>query len=218
MVIGTSHLMRPTHGSISVLYRVALATALLYATWIGMLATHELGHCLHAWLSGGRVIQVSLAPLGFSQTIVHPNPRELLVVWGGPIWGALLPLIACGIARLLPLPGTPGRGLGRGANGAWTRATGHSPPRASSPSPQPSPRTQTRGEGVMRFFAGFCLIANGAYIGVGWIWHAGDAGDLLRLGTPRGVMVAFGAACVVAGLAMWHHTSWLTTRTAATRR
>ena len=28
--------------------RVAVAVAVVYATWVGMLATHELGHCLHA--------------------------------------------------------------------------------------------------------------------------------------------------------------------------
>ena len=53
-------------------------------------------------------------------------------------------------------------------------------------------------------FAGWCLIANGAYIGVGWIYHAGDAGDLLRLGTPRWVMIAFGVTCVGGGLYLWH--------------
>jgi hypothetical protein len=66
---------------------------------------------------------------------------------------------------------------------------------------------------ALRFFSGFCLIANGTYIGVGWIWRSGDAGDLMRLATPRGAMVAFGVVCVVAGLAQWHRTSWLTTTT-----
>src|SRR4051794_39765138 len=60
----------------------------------GMMAVHELGHMLSAWLSGGRVVQLRLPPLGFSQTIVHPNPHEALEIWGGPVGGVLLPLVA----------------------------------------------------------------------------------------------------------------------------
>jgi len=52
-------------------------------------------------------------------------------------------------------------------------------------------------------FAGWCLMANGAYIGVGWIYHAGDAGDLLRLGTPRSAVVVFGVVCFAGGLFLW---------------
>lgn len=58
--------------------------------------------------------------------------------------------------------------------------------------------------GWVQFWAGFCLIANGAYLGVGWTMRAGDAGDLLRHGTPVGVMVLFGAVAFSAGLALWH--------------
>jgi hypothetical protein len=38
---------------------------------------------------------------------------------------------------------------------------------------------------LSQFFAGFCLIANGAYIGVGSFARIGDAGDMLRHGSPR---------------------------------
>ncbi|WP_337172964.1 hypothetical protein [Paludisphaera sp.] len=57
---------------------------------------------------------------------------------------------------------------------------------------------------LLRFFAGFCLVANGAYLGVGAFVGVGDAGDLLRLGAPRWSLVAFGLAAVPAGLALWH--------------
>src|SRR5207237_428557 len=107
-----------------------------------------------------------------SQTIVWPNPHELLVVWGGPFWGALLPVIACAIVR----------------------------------------PTRRRVPQWLLFFAGFCLIANGAYIGVGWIRRAGDTGDMLRLGTPLWVMMIFGVGCVAGGLAMWHRVKWVTRR------
>ena len=55
-----------------------------------------------------------------------------------------------------------------------------------------------------QFFAGFCLIANGAYLGVGWLTRAGDAGDLVDLGNPPWVLVAFGFTTVTAGLYLWH--------------
>lgn len=57
---------------------------------------------------------------------------------------------------------------------------------------------------LARFFAGFCLIANGAYLGVGWTIRAGDAGMLVQEGSPAWCLVAFGFACVSAGLACWH--------------
>ena len=60
---------------------------------------------------------------------------------------------------------------------------------------------------LVRFFAGFCLIANGVYIGLGWIDHVGDAGDLVRLGTPLVVMIGFGIAASGMGLWEWHRAS-----------
>jgi hypothetical protein len=55
-----------------------------------------------------------------------------------------------------------------------------------------------------QFFAGFCLIANGAYLGVGWTTGAGDAGDLRRHGTPEWMMVTFGVVTSAFGLYVWH--------------
>jgi hypothetical protein len=55
-----------------------------------------------------------------------------------------------------------------------------------------------------RFFAGFCLIANGAYLGVGSFGGVGDAGDLLRYGAPRWAPIVFGLVGVPAGLSLWH--------------
>jgi len=57
---------------------------------------------------------------------------------------------------------------------------------------------------LIGFFAGFCLIANGAYIGVGVIDGVGDAGVMLRHGSPPWVLIVFGALCVSAGLWLWH--------------
>lgn len=53
-------------------------------------------------------------------------------------------------------------------------------------------------------FAGFCLVANGAYLGVGWIDGASDAGELRAHGTPVWLMVVIGLIAVAAGLLLWH--------------
>jgi hypothetical protein len=57
---------------------------------------------------------------------------------------------------------------------------------------------------LLRFFAGYCLIANGAYLGVGSFANVGDAGDLLRHGAPIWQLWIFGALCVPAGFLLWH--------------
>ena len=57
---------------------------------------------------------------------------------------------------------------------------------------------------LWRFFAGFCLIANGAYIGSGAVEPVGDAEDLVRLGTPGWTLAAFGLIALPAGLALWN--------------
>lgn len=67
--------------------------------WLTMQAVHELGHVLGALLSGGTVTQVVLHPLTISRTDVQPNPSPAVVVWAGPVIGALLPAFLWGIAR-----------------------------------------------------------------------------------------------------------------------
>ena len=61
-----------------------------------------------------------------------------------------------------------------------------------------------RGAPAVQFFAGFCLVANGAYLGVGAFTGAGDAGDLVAYGTPAWALVLFGAIAAGAGLYLWH--------------
>ena len=136
----------------------------LYPCWLGMMVVHELGHVLHAWVSGGTVSAVRIPPAGFSVTEFSTNPRPHFVAWGGPLWGCVLPLLAWALFRLR----------------RW------------------------RGWRAAQFFAGFCLVANGAYLGAGWINRVGDAGDLMGFGTPAWVLVVFGAAATSAGLYAWH--------------
>ena len=57
---------------------------------------------------------------------------------------------------------------------------------------------------LFRFFAGFCLIGNGAYLAGGAWSGVGDAADLMRAGVPRWALSAFGAVTIPAGLALWH--------------
>jgi hypothetical protein len=57
---------------------------------------------------------------------------------------------------------------------------------------------------LLQFFAGFCLIANGAYIGVGSFGRIGDAGDMLRHGSPIWSLWLFGAVALPLGLYLWN--------------
>jgi hypothetical protein len=54
-----------------------------------------------------------------------------------------------------------------------------------------------------QFFAGFCLLANGLYLGVGSFGGIGDAGDIVNHGSPRWILWLFGVAAAPAGLWLW---------------
>ena len=137
--------------------------ALLTWCWYGMQAVHELGHVTAAWLAGTEVRQVVLHPLTISRTdLGNRNEYPLLVVWAGPICGALLPV------AVMILIGTIGG---------------------------PSATAQ--------FFAGFCLIANGVYIGCGAFADVGDCRVMSQHGTPLLAMVLFGLPTVPVGLLLW---------------
>lgn len=58
--------------------------------------------------------------------------------------------------------------------------------------------------GWLRFFAGFCLIANGCYLGYGVIEPVGDAEELLRYGTPIWMLGLFGVITIPLGFRLWH--------------
>ena len=146
------------------LSQVILITSTLGLSWLGMQVVHELGHVLTAWASGERVYRVVLHPLTISRTDASHERHPLLVVWGGPLLGVLLPVSSLAVMRLI----------------------------------------RSRWSYLLQFFAGFCLIANGAYLGVGSLEGLGDAGDLLRYGAARWLPVVFGLVTVPAGLFLWH--------------
>lgn len=62
---------------------------------------------------------------------------------------------------------------------------------------------------LSRFFAGFCLITNGVYIGAGWSEHlreaiAADALVMVMHGSPPFTLALFGAVTIPLGLLLWH--------------
>jgi hypothetical protein len=57
---------------------------------------------------------------------------------------------------------------------------------------------------LLRFFAGFCLLANGLYIGTGSFERIGDCGEMLRHGSHAWQLWLFGAATAPVGLWLWH--------------
>jgi hypothetical protein len=148
---------------------LGVVIALAYPAWLAMMALHEAGHVLHAWLSGGRVQSVSIPLLGSSYSALAFNPHPLFVAWGGFIWGCLIP-----VAAALVLRGRP--------RAARFRASAQA-------------------------FAGFCLICNGVYLGVGVFDSIGDAGDLRRHGVHHWLVAAVGAVAAGLGLWLWHDVS-----------
>ena len=56
----------------------------------------------------------------------------------------------------------------------------------------------------LAFFAAFCLVANGAYISIGSIDRIGDAGELLRQGSPTWLLWLTGLMAIIAGIGIWH--------------
>jgi hypothetical protein len=146
------------------LWRVLLILSTLAVSWLAMQIVHEVGHVIAACSSGGQVVHVELKPWTLSRTDVSPNPSPLLVAWGGPIVGVLLPLIGWWVAH----------------------------------------RLRIRIRYLLRFFAGFCLIANGAYIGAGMFVPVGDAAEMLKSAAMRWPLLLFGLLTIPAGLALWH--------------
>ena len=142
--------------------RIVMTTCV--GSWYAMMAAHEFGHVVGAWLSGGRVERIVLEFFSFSRTDVSPNPHPLIVVWAGPIVGSLLPLLAWATNRLI----------------------------------------NKTSDLIARFWAAFCLLANGLYIGAGSFGRIGDAGDMLAAGSPMWMLVTFGIITAAAGLALFN--------------
>lgn len=57
---------------------------------------------------------------------------------------------------------------------------------------------------LSEFFAGTCLIANGAYLLFGSFDQVGDCKQMLQTGSPLWLLIAFGVITIPAGFALWH--------------
>jgi hypothetical protein len=57
---------------------------------------------------------------------------------------------------------------------------------------------------LARFFAGFCLVANGVYVGAGAVTRIGDGGTMLAHGAPQWTLLLFALVTTPAGLFLWH--------------
>ena len=146
-------------------FQILLIGTFVPFCWLAMQVVHELGHVLLAWATKGAVTKVALHPLIVSRTDLAENPNPLAVVWGGPLLGSLIPLVAFGAASVSRMPGVY----------------------------------------LFRFFAGFCLVANGVYIGTGWlIANGADPGVMVEYGSPTWLLVIFGLLTFPAGLYLWH--------------
>ncbi|HID78183.1 MAG TPA: hypothetical protein EYP56_19590 [Planctomycetaceae bacterium] len=53
------------------------------------------------------------------------------------------------------------------------------------------------------FFAGFCFVANGAYLLAGALTAVGDGGELVSCGAPRWLLILAGLFIVDGGLDLW---------------
>lgn len=115
-----------------------------------MVTFHELGHLLGGWLGGATLVSYDLTPWRLPYSLHAPDPKPLLTLWAGPIFGVAVPLL---LALCLRRPW------------AW-------------------------------WIADFCLVANGAYLALGWISGAPHL-DTARLLDAGASPLAIGVYCIV---------------------
>jgi hypothetical protein len=72
--------------------RLAKFVILLIASWSSMTFLHEVGHIVCGWACGGTLRSADLLPWHLPYSMFEPDPRPLVTLWGGPIFGALVPL------------------------------------------------------------------------------------------------------------------------------
>ena len=65
---------------------------LLIVSWCVMTFTHEIGHILGGWVSGGTLTQADLVPWRMPYSFFDPNPHPLFTLWCGPMFGVIGPL------------------------------------------------------------------------------------------------------------------------------
>ena len=150
----------------------AFCSVFLLLCWMGMQIVHEFGHVLGALTTGGRVSRVVLDPFTISRSDFAANPSPHFTVWAGPVIGSLLPVLCLSLVS------------------AWSTE-----PRGDG-QPHRTGRQLRQGREPMltlvQFFAGFCLVGNGAYLLFGGFDEVGDCGVMRQCGTPLPVIAVAG--------------------------
>lgn len=79
--------------------RIFHLVLLLVVSWGVMTFTHEAGHVVCGWASGGRLRQADLTPWHLPYSNFDPDPHPLITLWGGPLLGVIVPLAVAVLAR-----------------------------------------------------------------------------------------------------------------------
>jgi hypothetical protein len=74
--------------------RVLRFILLMTVAWCVMTLTHELGHVVGGWCSGGHLVAAELRPWRLPYSLFSPNPYPLVTLWSGLILGVALPVLA----------------------------------------------------------------------------------------------------------------------------
>ena len=169
-------------------------------SWLLMMFFHELGHAWHGWLSGARLEGIHLPLVGFSRTDFASNPHPLFVAWGGPAWGCLFPILimsCCYALSCFILAQEEQKGTEEVAGKNLCKMENVIPATSSVP---------LELNFLPRWFAGFCLVVNGAYLlgGIFLTGGADDGGAILQHGGSWWQLPAFGIPALVAGLYLWN--------------
>ncbi len=98
-VLVQSSLPRPDPPRPDLLAKCLLLIVLLLVSWVVMCTTHECGHLLGGWLGGGTLQRAELRPWKLPYSLFNPDPRPLVTLWMGPLFGAVLPVILALILR-----------------------------------------------------------------------------------------------------------------------
>ncbi|MCE9608033.1 MAG: hypothetical protein K8U03_24370 [Planctomycetia bacterium] len=57
-----------------------------------MATTHECGHLVGGWVSGGTLHHAELRPWHLPHSLFVPDPRPLVTLWCGPVLGVVVPV------------------------------------------------------------------------------------------------------------------------------
>ncbi|MCA9261513.1 MAG: hypothetical protein KDA61_19990 [Planctomycetales bacterium] len=64
-----------------------------------MTLTHEFGHLVGGWASGGTLKSADLRPWRLPYSLFEPDPHPLVTLWCGPILGIAIPIGASFLIR-----------------------------------------------------------------------------------------------------------------------